>query len=136
VNVNGNDAFDRMRLLGDGSTQLGSGTATRDTTWGRQGTAQIGTSDSDIIIALTGKTLKVKEGTNAKAGTATLNGTTAVTVTTTAVTSTSRIYLGFVTPAGTSGAPYVSAKTVGTSFQVKSVAGDTSLIAWWIIEAA
>lgn len=136
VNVNGSDAFDRMRLLGDGSTQLGSGTATRDTTWGRQGTAQIGTSDSDIIIGAAGKTLKVKEGTNAKAGTATLNGTTAVTVTTTAVTSTSRIYLGFVTPAGTPGAPYVSAKTVGTSFQVKSVAGDTSLIAWWIIEAA
>jgi hypothetical protein len=69
-------------------------------------------------------------------GTATLNGATAVTISTTAVTSTSRIFLGFVTPAGTPGAPYVSAKTVGTSFQVKSVAGDTSSIAWWIVEAA
>jgi hypothetical protein len=135
-NVAGADVNDRFRLLGDGTAQYGTGTAARDTTWGRQGTAQIGTPDSDITIGLAGKTLRVKEGTNAKMGTATLNGTTAVTVSTTAVTSTSRIFLGFVTPAGTPGAPYVSAKTVGTSFQVKSVAGDTSLIAWWIVEAA
>lgn len=136
TNVNGADTVDRYRLLGDGTQQFGTGSATRDTTWGRQGAAQIGTPDSDIIIGLAGKTVRVKEGTNAKMGTVTLNGTTAVTVSTTAVTSTSRIFLGFVTPAGTPGAPYVSAKTVGTSFQVKSVAGDTSLIAWWIVESA
>lgn len=135
-NVAGTAASDNARFLGDGTQQFGSGTGSRDTTWGRQGAAQIGTPDSDIVIGLAGKTLKVKEGTNAKMGTATLNGTTAVTISTTAVTSTSRIFLGFVTPAGTPGAPYVSAKTVGTSFQVKSVAGDTSSIAWWIVEAA
>jgi hypothetical protein len=135
-NVQGSDVNDRFRLLGDGTQQFGIGSSARDTTWGRQGTAQIGTPDSDIVIGLAGKTVRVKEGTNAKMGTVTLNGTTAVTVSTTAVTSTSRIFLGFVTPAGTPGAPYVSAKTVGTSFQVKSVAGDTSLIAWWIVESA
>jgi hypothetical protein len=135
INVAGSDTNDRLRIYPD-RVEIGPGSSARDTTWGRQGTAQIGTADSDIVVGLAGKTLRVKEGTNAKAGTVTLNGTTAVTVSTTAVTSTSRIYLGFVTPAGTPGAPYVSAKTVGTSFQVKSVAGDTSLIAWWIIEAA
>lgn len=136
TNVAGNETFDRWRLLGTGAQQYGTGTAARDATWQRIGTAQMGTPDSDIVVGLAGKTVFVKEGTNAKMGTATLNGTTAVTVSTTAVTANSRIYLGYVTPAGTPSAPYVSAKTVGTSFAVKAGAGDTSLIAWWIVEAA
>jgi hypothetical protein len=136
INVGGG-TNDNFRLLGNGSQEFGLGGASaRDTTWGRQGTAQIGTPDSDIVIGQAGKTLLVKTGTNAKFGTVTLNGTTAVTVNTTAVTSTGGIFLGMVTPGGTPGAAYVSAKTVGTSFQVKSGAGDTSVIAWWIVEPA
>jgi hypothetical protein len=137
INVNGADTVDRFRLLGDGSQQFGTGSATRDATWGRQGTAQIGTPDSDIIIGLAGKGLRVKEGTNAKMGTATLNGTTAVTVSTTSVTATSRILLTIQAPGGTVGSAYVSARTAGTSFQIKSTAtGDTSTVAWLIVEPA
>jgi hypothetical protein len=115
----------------------GIGTSARDTTWGRVGVAEFGSSDSDIATTLAGKGFKVKEGTNAKMGTATLNGTTAVVISTTAVTASSRIFLTTQLGAGTIGSPYVSARTAATSFQVKStVAGDTSTIAWMIVEPA
>lgn len=80
--------------------------------------------------------LSVKEGTNAKMGTATLNSTTAVTIATTAVTANSRIFLTIQSPAGsTIGSPYVSARTAGTSFQIKSTGtSDTSTVAWMIVE--
>lgn len=137
TNVNGADTVDRFRLLGDGTLQWGTGSATRDATWGRQGVAQVGTPDSDIIIGLAGKGLRVKEGANAKMGTATLSGTTAVTVSTTAVTTTSRILLTINTPGGTPGSPYVFTRTAGTSFQIKSTgASDTSIVAWMIVEPA
>lgn len=134
----GSGTNDDFRMLGDGTQQYGAGGASaRDTTWGRQGTAQIGTPDSDVIIGLAGKGLRVKEGSNAKSGTATLNGTTAVTVANTSVTTTSRIYLTIQAPGGTVGSPYVSARTAGTSFQIKSTAtGDTSTVAYLIVEPA
>ena len=49
VNVNGNDANDRMRILGDGTTQIGPGTAGRDTTTGR---AASGTwyTDKNLLV--------------------------------------------------------------------------------------
>ncbi|MER6382100.1 glycosyl hydrolase family 28-related protein [Streptomyces sp. NPDC001118] len=137
TNVGGLDPYDRFRLLGTGATQYGPGTAARDTTWQRMNPAQIGTPDSDIVIGLAGKGLFVKEGTNAKMGTAVLNGTTAVTVSTTAVTANSRIFLSIQTPGGTPASPYVSARTAGTSFQIKSTgASDTSTVAWHIVEPA
>lgn len=81
--------------------------------------------------------VKVKEGTNCRMGTATLNGTTEVTVTTTAVASTSRIQLTINAPGGTVGSPYVSSRSAGTSFGVKSTAvGDTSTVAWLIVDPA
>ncbi|MFI6491228.1 glycosyl hydrolase family 28-related protein [Streptomyces sp. NPDC050564] len=137
INVAGTDVNDRLRIYAD-RVEIGPGASARDTTWGRQGTAQIGTTDSDVIIGLAGKGLRVKEGTNAKMGTATLNGTTAVVISTTAVTATSRIFLTIQTPnAGTAASPYVSARTAGTSFSVKSTAaGDASTVAWMIIEPA
>lgn len=136
INVAGSDTNDRYRLYPD-RVEFGPGPSGRDTTWGRQGTAQIGTVDSDVIIGLAGKGLRVKEGTNAKMGTATLNGTTAVTVTTSAVTATSRIYLTINTPGGTPASPYVFTRTAGTSFQIKSTgASDTSTVAWHIVEPA
>jgi hypothetical protein len=81
--------------------------------------------------------LKIIEGTNAAMGTATLNGTTAVAVSTTAVTATSRIFLTTYGNPNTApiGAPYVSARTAGTSFSIKSsVAADVNKVAWIIIE--
>ncbi|RPE39733.1 hypothetical protein EDD90_2750 [Streptomyces sp. Ag109_O5-1] len=78
----------------------------------------------------------IKEGTNAKMGTAVLNSTTAVTVATTAVTATSRIMLTTQSPSGTAlGTPYVSGRTAGTSFSIKSTGtSDTSTVAWVIFD--
>lgn len=136
TNVASTDAFDRFRLLGNGNMQFGTGAAARDVTWGRTGTTQIGSSDSDIATTLAGKTFVVKNGTNAKAGTVTANGTTAVTVSTTAVTANSAIILSYKSGAGNTSAPYVSALTAGTSFQIKSNAGDAAVYNWVIIEQA
>ncbi|MFD5491605.1 hypothetical protein ACFWH4_01355 [Streptomyces sp. NPDC127091] len=130
------DTFDRWRMLASGLLQLGPGTATRDTSWGRQGTAQVGTPDSDVIIGLAGKGLRVKEGTNAKMGVATLAAGT-VTVANTSITATSRVFLTCQTPGGTPGFLRVSARTAGTSFTILSSSGtDTSVVAWLIVEPA
>lgn len=136
TNVNGSDSVDRFRLLGSGSQEFGTGSATRDTTWGRQGVAQIGTADSDVIIGLAGKGLRVKEGTNAKMGTAVLVGGTKA-VATTVVTATSRIYITSNADGGTPGWLRVSTRTAGTSFTIQSSsATDTSTVAWMIVEPA
>ena len=136
TNVNGADANDRFRLLGNGNMQFGPGTALRDSTWGRIGTAQIGTSDSDLIIGLAGKGLRVKEGTNAKMGTSALVAGT-VTVANTSVTAVSRIVVTSQADSGTPGWLRVSARTAGTSFTItSSSASDTSTVAWMIVEPA
>ncbi|MEE4540999.1 glycosyl hydrolase family 28-related protein [Streptomyces sp. V4-01] len=137
VNVNGSDAFDRLRILGNGNIQIGPGTGARDTTWGRQGAAQIGTPDADIVIGLAGKGLRIKEGgTNARLGTATLVAGT-VTVSNSSITANTRIQLGGVTPGGTPGALFVQAVTIGTSFQIKSTSStDTSVVSYQLVEAA
>jgi hypothetical protein len=97
----------------------------------------VGSTDSDLAAGLAGKGPRVKEGTNAKMGTLTLNGATAVTVPTTAVTASSRIFLTIQAPGGTpAGVAYVSGRTAGTSFTVKGTAGDTSTVAWLIVEPA
>ncbi|XUL88590.1 glycosyl hydrolase family 28-related protein [Streptomyces galilaeus] len=132
------DSVNRFAIEINGTQSFGpGGSAGRDTSWGRLGAAQVGSPDSDIVAGLAGKGLRVKEGTNAKMGTLTLNGATAVTVATTAVTTTSRVFLTVQTPGGTpAGIAYVSARTAGTSFSVRGVAGDTSTVAWLIVEPA
>lgn len=70
----------------------------------------------------------------AVSGTAVLSGSTAVTVPTTAVTGDSKIFLTIQVPGTAPGAPYVSGRTVGASFQVKSTsATDTSTVAWSLV---
>jgi len=70
-------------------------------------------------------------------GTLTLNGTTGVVVSTSAVTATSRIFLTTQAPGGTpSGVHYVDSRSAGVSFTVKSVASDTSTVAWMLVEPA
>lgn len=135
INVSGTDVNDRLRIYAD-RLEIGPGPTARDTTWGRIGSAQIGSSDSDVVIGLAGKGIRVAEGANARMGTAVLNGTTAVVVANTSVTANSRIFLTIQTPGGTPGTPYVSTRTAGTSFQLKSVAGDTSTVAWFMYEPA
>jgi hypothetical protein len=87
----------------------------------------------DINIA--GFGLQIAEGSNAKQGTAVLNGTTAVVVSNTSVTASSRIFLTINAPGGTPASPYVFARSAGVSFSIKSTgASDTSTVAWEIFE--
>jgi Pectate lyase superfamily protein len=97
--------------------------------------SDISTYGGNIDLHNAGTGLKIAEGSNAKQGTLTLNGTTAVVVSNTSVTANSRIFLTIQLGSGTVGSPYVSARTAGTSFSVKSTAaGDTSTCAYEIIE--
>jgi hypothetical protein len=89
----------------------------------------------NTIVATAGKGLNIKEGSNARMGTGTLNGATEVTISTTAVTANSRIFLSIQAPAGTpAGVIYVSSRVAATSFGVKGAASDTSTFAWMIVE--
>jgi len=95
-------------------------------------------STVDVAVTTAGKGLQVKEGSNAKMGTATLVGGT-VTVSTTAVTASSRIFVS-IASLGTVTVPKaigVTTTTASTSFVIKSAdATDTSVINWIIFEPA
>lgn len=83
---------------------------------------------------LTTAGLKVKEGSNAKMGTAVLVAGT-VTVSNTSVTANSRIFLTSNADGGTPGFLRVSGRTAATSFTITSSnAADTSTVAWLIVE--
>lgn len=90
----------------------------------------------DIRFQTAGKTVWIKEGTNAKMGTSSLVAGSVV-VNTTAVTASSRIFLTPQNTSGTAGAVSVSARTAGSSFTMSSTSStDTRSIAWLIIEPA
>jgi len=83
-----------------------------------------------------GAGLRVKEGSNAKQGVATLVAGT-VTVANTSVTANSRILLTTNTVGGTAGFLVVSARVASTSFTIlSSNAADTSTVAYQIFEPA
>jgi hypothetical protein len=83
-----------------------------------------------------GHGVKIKEGSNAKMGVATLVAGT-VTVSTTAVTATSRIYLTVQTVGGTQGFLAIANVVAATSFDINSTdIADTSTVAWLIVEPA
>lgn len=89
-----------------------------------------------LYCQVAGGGLLIKEGTNARMGTAVLVAGTKV-VSTTAVTANSRIFLMCNTPGGTPGWLQVSARVAGTSFTIlSSSATDTSTVAWVILEPA
>jgi hypothetical protein len=94
------------------------------------------TFSGDVVLGTPGLGLKIKEGSNARMGVATLVAGT-VTVNTTAVTNSSRIMLSGQNASGTHGHLNVSARTAGTSFSITSSdAGDTRTVAWIIFEPA
>lgn len=98
-------------------------------------TGDVSSSTGNILISTLGKGHQVKTGTNSKIGTAVLVAGT-VTVANTSVTANSRIILTSQTDGGTPGFLRVSAKTVGTSFVIKSSSTtDTSTVAWYIVES-
>lgn len=87
----------------------------------------------NISFTATGNHIKYKTGTTA--GTFTANGATSVVVNTTAASDTMIVVMSLRTVGGTpAGAPYIFAKTNGTSFSVRAAAGDTSVYNWAIIE--
>jgi hypothetical protein len=153
--VNTGDTQQRHTVDASGKHNWGSGTAVADTNLYRGGAGTLQTDSffamasgqaSGAFTAFTGAAkalsagtagggLSIKEGTNARMGIATLNGTTAVTVANTSVTAATRIFLTINNPAGTVGSPYTSARVAGTSFDLKSTtAGDTSTVAWMLVE--
>ena len=102
-------------------------------------------TDGFLICNTVGKGLKVKEGSNARMGTATLiNGT--VTVSTTAVGASSRIFLTRSAPAASTAIGALSIGTVvgGTSFVINALnvanatvlVADVSVVSWMIVEPA
>lgn len=93
------------------------------------------TFTNGIAVSTAGKGISVKSGTNAKAGTVTANGATAVTVATTAATANSIVNLSYKSGTqATTGTAWVSGLTAGTSFAIKSIAGDTAVYNWVIID--
>jgi hypothetical protein len=103
---------------------------------GNSASYKLDVQGGDIATTTVGKGFRVKEGTNAKMGTATLSAGT-VTVSTTAVTANSRIFLTAQNTGGTPGALRVSARSSGTSFTITSTSNtDTSTVAWFIVEPA
>jgi hypothetical protein len=87
-----------------------------------------------VALQIAGRGLSIKEGANAKQGTATLVAG-AVTVANTSVTANSRIFLTSQVDGGTPGFLRVSARIAATSFTItSSSATDTSTVAYFITE--
>jgi hypothetical protein len=119
---------ERVRFWGDGGVGIGSLASS-------PGAGSVAVS-GDIVIDTAGRGLKVREGANATMGTATLVAGT-VTINTTKVTANSRIFLQAQDGVSGPNALRITARTAGASFTVtSSSAGDTSTIAWVIVEPA
>lgn len=98
-------------------------------------TGDVNSSTGNVLVSTLGKSLQIKTGVNSKIGIAVLIAGT-VTVSNTSVTANSRIFVTSQTDGGTPGGLRVSAKTVSTSFVIKSTsATDTSTVAWMIVES-
>jgi len=91
---------------------------------------------NNLSITAEGYGLKIKEGSDARMGVATLVGGT-VTVSNNTVTANTRIMLTAQNNGGTIGFLSVSARTAATSFVILSSSGsDTSIVAWMLVEPA
>ena len=88
----------------------------------------------NLKLLVAGNGIRIKEGSNAYMGTATLVAG-AATVSTTVVSSNSRIFVTSQADGGTPGWLRISARVAATSFTITSSDGaDTSTVAWLIIE--
>ena len=92
------------------------------------------TTSGDFVTDTIGKTLKIKSGSNAKAGTVTL-ASGAGTISSTAITANSILIIGLKTASGViTTHPYATAVTAGTSYTLAAGAGDNSTYNWALIE--
>lgn len=90
----------------------------------------------NIAVTSVGSGFRVKEGSGAKMGIATLSGSTVV-VSNTSVTANSRIFLTCQSPSGGIGSLYISSRSAGVSFTVNSTGLlDNSTFAYQIFEPA
>lgn len=95
------------------------------------------TTSGDFIANAIGSTLHVQDGTNAKAGTVTLNGATPVSVANTSITANSVVVFSLKTVGGTVGAyPSIKTQTPTTGFTVAGTAADTSVYNYIVLEIA
>lgn len=103
--------------------------------WGTSGNVSI--SAGDLSIDTAGKTLKIKQGSNACAGVGATLSSGTVTVNTTAVATGDIVLLSCTGAGGTQGIPRISAISSGTSFTITSSSGsDSSTYSWVIVKAA
>ena len=93
-------------------------------------------SAGNVIINTAGKGLRVKEGSNARMGTATLAGGT-ISIANTSITATTRILYNRITTGGTVGHLRIASRSVGTNFVITSSSGtETSTVDWFLMEPA
>jgi len=113
-----------------GSNQLNIGnTITGDLSTGNIGIA------GNLALSNAGKGLQIKEGSNAKMGTAILSSGSVI-VSNTSITTSTRIFLTLQN-CSSCGTLYISSKTAGTSFTITSTNNtDNSTVAWLLIEPA
>ena len=117
-----------------GAISMGDGTLARDTNLYRSAANVLATDDS-FSLKTAGTGVSIKEGANATMGVATLNGGVGVDVLTTKVTANSRIFLSVQSEVSvTSGDVWIQYRTAGTSFNIRSIAGNDAACAWWIVE--
>lgn len=141
VRVDG-DSQPQLVVNANGRIEFGSGSAAVDVALFRDGSTRLHTintfvTEGDLVCDVAGGGLNIREGSNARSGTATLVAG-AATVATTEVTANSRIQLT-AQSLGTVSAPValaVTARTAGQDFTITSADGtDTSVVAWHIVEA-
>jgi len=140
-------------LRADGRMDWGPGDGARDTNLYRNAPGSLTTDGylvmgagqsngnftafgGDLVVGSAGKGFQVKEGSNARMGTATLVAGTVV-VANTSVTANTRIFLMSQTSGAAPGSLRISARTAGTSFTISSTSGtDTSVVAYFLMEPA
>jgi hypothetical protein len=154
VTVNGSSATDQVLsvqvagdaapgcvIRADGRIELGGRVTPPDVALFRDGSTRLHTintflTEGDVQADVAGRGLIVREGSNARMGTATLVAGSAV-VANTSVTANTRILLTSQADGGTPGWLRVSARTAGTSFTItSSSASDTSTVAYFLLEPA
>lgn len=144
LSLNGSD----VPTFAGAVTATTSITATTSVNAGTTITATAGditATNGNMIMSTAGKGLKVKEGSNARMGSATLTSGT-VTVSNTSVTANTRIYLSRYAANGSTaiGALSVGTVSASTSFVISALAeadgttktGDTSIVHWFLVEPA
>lgn len=130
--VAGSAASSKLRLYG-GEDTTNSIEVTTGNGGGSDITAWAFKAGGDFASLVAGVGLRIKEGSNARMGVATLVGGT-VTVSNTSITANTRIIVARTTTGGTAG-HLSTTKIASTSFTINSSSGtDTSSVAWLLIE--